>query len=395
MTFVALDDKSECFGYYTRGKLVFDDKLPQNLDRTWRYLPFMHEGQTEYAQLYCGSKSLAEACPEYLHPEWEHLQGRMKAYIRSFREAKINLDEVCFYDLVPEQFLKEFFDAKCRIIDHVFSTYPKPPDYDFRAKLEILLTDIRSRPVTLDKGPLRSRVAELRVRNFLKRLDKIKHVIDYNQFGTKTGRLTTAPDTLPVLTMDKGFRGIIKPQNGWFVELDYNAAELRTLIALSGKQQPDIDIHEWNKQQVGGSSREQVKQDFFAWLYGSTQVDGRMFEKSYQTDKVKNHYWDGEKVVNRFGREIEADEHHALNYIIQSTAADLILRQTVNVNDLLSGCKSYIAMIIHDSIVIDLDIEEKSKIIEIANNFSDTIFGEFKTTVRVGKTLDNMKEVVI
>ena len=395
MTFVALDDKQECFGYYTRGNLVFDSNLPENLNKTWRYMPFLHTGKTEYAQLYCNGKSLDEVCPEHVQPEWERLSNKMKAYIRSFSEAKINLNEVCFYDLVPEQFLKEFFDAKCRIIDHVFDTFPKPPDYAFRLGLEVLLGDIRDRRVKLDLTEIKKRLVETRVRNFVKKLDKTAPYVYYDQFGTRTGRLTTTKNTLPILTMDRDFRGVFEPTNGWYVELDYNAAELRTLLALSGLEQPDRDIHEWNKEQLGASSREQIKQDFFAWLYGSQKVDGSKFSEFYKTEKVKNRYWDGEKVTNRFGREMLADDHRALNYIIQSTTSDLVLRQTLKVYDLLKEMKSHIAFIIHDSIIIDLDIEEKDKISEITRLFSDTIFGKFKTNVRVGKRLNKMKEVVI
>lgn len=395
MTFLALDDKSECFGYYTQGELVFHEGLPENLDRTWDYLPFLHGKGVQYARLYCDGKSYAEVCPESLKPEWDIVVEKLKAYSRSFDLAKININEVCFYDLLPEQFLKEFCEAKCKIIDHVFDTYPKPIDYGFRLQLEILLKEIAEQTVQIDKSALKDRLSELRVRNFLKKIEGVSKHVCYNQFGTKTGRLTTKPNTIPVLNMDKDFRSIFKPHNGWYLELDYNAAELRTLIALSGLEQPDNDIHEWNRELVGGSSREQVKQEFFAWLYGSKQVDGSAFEKVYRTDKVKNHYWNGTMVRNRFGREIEADEHHALNYIVQSTASDLVLRQTLKVHDLLQGKKSRIAFLIHDSIIIDLSLDDKDLIKEMANTFGDTIFGEFKTTVRIGKTLNNTKKVEV
>ena len=336
---------------------------------------------------------MEEVCPSSLLPEWQRVTNKMKAYIRSFQEAKINLNEVCFYDLVPHQFLLEFFDAKCKIIDHVFETCERPADYEFQKKLNKLLNRISKRRLDIDKTALNNRLAEVRVRDFLNKLKKIKPYVSYNQFGSKTGRLTTEPHTFPILTMDKTFRSVIKPKNGWFVEFDYNAAELRTLIALSGKKQPDTDIHEWNREQVGGESRDKVKQDFFAWLYGSTHVDGSVFEKTYQIDDVKSKYWNGYRVVNHFGREIEADEHHALNYIVQSTTSDLVLRQVLTVSDFLDTMKSEIAMIIHDSMIIDLDYSERHKIIEIAKIFSDTELGKFKTSVRVGKDLVNMKEI--
>lgn len=393
MSFVALDDKSNCVGYYSDGDLHFESEVPKDLARTWKYFSFLHNEDIEYAYLYCDGKSLDEVCPEELKPEWDKLCDRMKAYIRSFQTAKINLNELCFYDLVPEQFLKEFFNIKCRIIDHVFDTHSKPPDYDFRFKLQVLLEDIRSREPIIDRSVLLPRTADIRVRNFINRLKVIQPVVSYDQFSSKTGRLTTAPATIPILTMDKSFRSIFKPKNDFFLELDYNAAELRVLLALNGLEQPDNDIHQWNMEQISASNREEAKRDFFAWLYGSSKVDGEVFEKLYSVRDLKEKYWDGETVTNHFGRKISSDEFHSVNYIVQSTAADLVLRQAIKVYDLLKGSKSSISFLIHDSIIIDLVYEERDMLEKIVATFSNTTFGEFKTNVSIGKDLNIMKEV--
>ena len=74
-------------------------------------------------------------------------------------------------------------------------------------------------------------------------------------------------------------------------------------------------------------------------------------------------YWDGQVVKTMFGREIEADRSHALNYIIQSTTADLVLRQVVKIHDMLRDKKSFIAFTIHDNIVLDMTDEERYNIL--------------------------------
>ena len=59
--------------------------------------------------------------------------------------------------------------------------------------------------------------------------------------------------------MKKIYRKIIKTKNDWFMSLDYNGAELRTVLALGDEPQPDWDIHQWNAKNVFGGvlSREE------------------------------------------------------------------------------------------------------------------------------------------
>ncbi len=58
--------------------------------------------------------------------------------------------------------------------------------------------------------------------------------------------MTTRKGYFPILTLDGEYRSILKPKNNYFVEFDYNAAELRVLLGLSGKAQPQEDMHQWN-----------------------------------------------------------------------------------------------------------------------------------------------------
>ena len=97
------------------------------------------------------------------------------------------------------------------------------------------------------------------------------------------------------------------------------------------------------------------------------------------------------KVTNFYGREIECDEEHALNYIVQSTASDMFLRQVLKVNKLLEGRKSKIAFMIHDSLIIDLAKEDRQLIGDIEKTFSETDFGAFKTNISAGKTFGEMR----
>ena len=102
-------------------------------------------------------------------------------------------------------------------------------------------------------------------------------------------------------------------------------------------------------------------------------------------------YWSGGLVETMFGREIEADDKHALNYIIQSTTADLVLRQVIKINNFLKDKLSFIAFTIHDNIVLDIPDEERYIIPEMIEIFSDTTLGRFMVNVKAGKDFGNLR----
>jgi DNA polymerase I - 3''-5'' exonuclease and polymerase domains len=102
-------------------------------------------------------------------------------------------------------------------------------------------------------------------------------------------------------------------------------------------------------------------------------------------------HWDGQVVKTMFGREIEADRKHALNYIIQSTTADLVLRQVIKVHEMLRDMKSFIAFTIHDNIVLDIVDEERYIIPTMIKEFSDTDLGEYLVNVKAGKNFGDLR----
>ena len=178
------------------------------------------------------------------------------------------------------------------------------------------------------------------------------------------------------------------------MELDFNAAELRTLLALAGKEQPPEDIHEWNGKHVyrGGQSREEVKKRIFAWLYNPRSEDA-LASAAYDREGVLEKYWDGRYITTPFGRQIEADAHHALNYIVQSTTSDLFIDRMIAVHKFLTDKKSFISFSVHDSLVIDFAESERALIFEVAQIFSRTNISDFLTNVSEGRNYGDMREI--
>ena len=68
------------------------------MTKSWGYTPYLKGKDVDYAFLFTGGKTLGEVCPEHLEGDWARISSKMKAFIRSFSEAKISLDNVCFYD---------------------------------------------------------------------------------------------------------------------------------------------------------------------------------------------------------------------------------------------------------------------------------------------------------
>jgi hypothetical protein len=394
VSFQVLDTKADCVGYYANNIIHPGSPLPTE-GGTWDFSPHLRGKAHEIARLYSQGATLTDVCPEDMREHWGEIKKTLKSCLKAFRTSRLSLDENCFYDVVPEYFLYQYLEAKNKITQHVLDTIPRPPNYDFMYNLVEMLSDIRSRELSVNIKPIQHLLSSVRGQNFHRTLQTVKHACDYNPWGTVTGRLATAPNSFPILTMNKEFRGCVQPKNDWFVEFDFNAAELRTLIALTGEEQPQIDIHEWNRKNIYRNigSREDAKKRIFAWMYNSKSEDF-LSNRAYDKETVKDKYWDGDRIETDYGRIIEnVDEHHALNYIVQSTTIDMVHEQAYKVYELLKGKKSHIAFLIHDAVYIDLADEDRKELLNLLDTFKKTRYDMFKVNVSAGRNLGEMKDL--
>ena len=394
MLFQALDDKKECIGIYANGELSFDN-IPQDLSHTWNFSSSTDREGIQYAKVYANGNDLSEICPEHLKADYQRVQKKMTSFYKSFFLSKVSLQEHCFYDLVPKRYLLEYFSIKNEISQWVFDNYKKPTNHDVVVKTMRMTSSISFQFFKIDRSELNPHIAEERVREFRKKLGSSDQRIVYNPFGTVTGRLTTSKSSFPILTLDKKFRKIVKPKNDWLVELDFNAAELRTLLGLSGSDQPKEDLHQWNLENLYEGlnlSREKVKEKIFSWLYNPNSLDKKA-EKYYCRDKLVEKYFSEGKVRTPMGRVIESKERTALNYLIQSTSSDIFLNSAYEVWEMLEGKKSEVRFLVHDSVLLDLSEEDKALLPEIIAKFSETPLGKYKVGVSIGKSYGEMRKI--
>lgn len=398
-SFELIDDKTlYCHKIFINNSIT--DRFERDeLTSTWEYHNAFSDLNIEYGSLYAEGKTLTECCPDQIRSKWKRALKQNEAYLRSFQTGRIKLTDVCLYDLMPEWFVKLYFSLKLQINDHVIQTVLKPKHYDFLVDLSELVFTIRQQPLCLDFSVLQKNISDQYTRKTLKRLREVHPYIDYNIFGSVTGRLGLQPHSFPILNLKKEYRQVLKPCNDFFVELDYNAAEFRSLLALMGHDQPQQDLHQFHLDKIMSvttdeMSRDAVKTKMFKWLYGGGETLGiAALEVLYNKTTILQQYTQGGLVKNPYGREIEVDGFHSLSYLNQGFLSDIFLRQVLKVFELLRGRKSKIAWMIHDSLVIDMSQEDFEAFDTIKRTFEHTDFGVFPSNTKMGKNFYHMRRV--
>ena len=406
LIFQTLDDKKECVGIYCDNKLFFDESVfPEHLTATWKYTEHLRDRDIIYANLFLEGREVTDVIPEYLVDDWSDVTSKLSAFHRSLILSQVSLSDNCIYDLVPKRFLVDMCEIKNKITEHVLQKVQRPDRYDFSLQVCKLLESIAAQPLKINQRTLRSYLlASDKNKGQLHTIENVSPYIKYNQFGTITGRLTTNKGSFPILTLKKTFREIVEPTNDYFLEMDFNGAEARVMLGLLGMAQPDYDIHNFHSTEVFGGkySRDKAKQMFFAWLYGAkaiqTSDEGKILDKFYDKQNILSKFWDGSTITTTYKRKIkDVSNHHALNYTVQSTAADLTLLQALKIDSILreNKCKSRVACIIHDSIVLDFSQEDVYLVPAIKKLMQSTKFGNFGINISKGKNLGNLRQVVL
>jgi len=394
MLFQILDDKKDCLGIFTEEKFYYGS-LRESFTKTWDWSPHLSNIDYNYARLYCGGQTLDQVCPDNLKDRYEIHRKKIGAFIKAISIAKINVSDICLFDLIPEQHLRHWCQVKNEICEHVFQNYTKPANHKFLTDLSELVYEITQQPVKINQNKLYSYAQDdYKAKTLWDKFGGKESLISYNIWGTVTGRLATMENTFPILNLKKKIADVVVPTNDAFVQLDFNGAEIRSLLSLSGKEQPKEDIHNWNIQNVyrGMITRDKAKQRFFAWLYNPNSQD-HLTERFYNREEILKKYYSDGIISTPFGREIKTDNFHALNYLLQSVSSDNCLIQAIKISKFLKGKKSFLHSMVHDSITIDLHKEDRQLIKQIKEIFEDTRLGMFQSSVQIGKNYRDLEEV--
>ena len=270
----------------------------------------------------------------------------------------------------------------------------KPSNYRHLHDTYETIQDISSRKLNINKHKLYNyKNDDFKAQTLWKNFGEQQNIfVNYDLFGSVTGRLTTKPGSFPIMNVKTELKDIVRPTNDVFIEIDFNAAEIRTLISLSGQEQPQEDIHEFNRKNLfREGSRDDAKTRFFAWLYNqrSTKIQSDFYDRERILEK---HHREG-YIHTPFGRKIECDQFHALNYLLQSTSSDNCMDRVNKINKFLIGTKSHVAFTVHDCVIVDLSFEDRQIIPQLKEIFEDTKLGHFMSSVHIGRDLGNMEKL--
>ncbi len=376
MILQTLDIRNNCRGIFHKNQFLFEefDNVLNEYSLAWKHSPMLEDEKFRYLYLTVKGEDLSKYChdPELFTAYKKKIEAHRKAAV----SAKVSLDEQCFFDLLPEHQLTKWFCIRQQALESLSDSIGIETDYDILHKAHVLTSNIAQQQIMF--GTKTGRVI-------------------YNIFGSATGRLTTTKTSIPVLTLKKEQRALLRPQNDAFVELDLNAAEVRMLIALSGREQPQGDIHEWVVKNVfnGELERSRAKVELFAWLYNPSSSKSH-FDEFFSRTIFRDFFEPKEQVLTTpFGRKLKVEERKAQNYLLQSSTSDQVLENAYKIQKMLKNRKTTIAFTLHDSIILDMSREDATMLKDIKDQFEQTRWGPFTSTCKIGTTFGTLKELEI
>jgi hypothetical protein len=215
-------------------------------------------------------------------------------------------------------------------------------------------------------------------------LSGAKHVYTrYDPLSSVTGRLTVKSG-FPILTLPRDLRRCLRPRHGKILQLDFTALEPHTLRCFAGIETPADDIYT----DVGSGSgldRDVVKVAVMSACYGMSK---NSFRSKFKQVKNPGLFYDLirerlgveklEKIImnnvtatgisNGFGRPIQCEQSSWISHFVQSTAVDVACQGFNDVIDRLAGTAARFSplFVIHDSLVLDINIEHERALRKIA-----------------------------
>lgn len=249
-----------------------------------------------------------------------------------------------------------------------------------RASLGLLQRAHVNRDLLLRRIAVAEGTQKSNLQTFLPLKDGFARPINYNQFGTVTGRLTVESGP-QILTLARTNRDIIDSRwgkDGTIMYVDFVSLEPRVALMRLGLD-PGNDVYEYvNDRCFGGElTRAKAKISTLGALYGmSVRTFGshsaagkrsmdevkKLFQIKTLSAELEEEMEDLGKIMNMFGRQIVPNDtarHILVNAWLQSTAVDVAMTGFYNlVESLGPAIRANPLFYIHDACIFDVHNED-------------------------------------
>lgn len=305
------------------------------------------------------------------------LHEKFKAELRVLQTCKFPTST--FLDFLNPKIPEEFYAEYKQVCLYLYDKYKNVEDYEYIAKAFIISEYIYGNSLIYENSLVK---------------------VSYNPF-TDYGRYGLNANSFNILSLARDKRHkLVAAKDFEFFEFDFNAFEIRVLLAILKINQPKGDLYEvLHNLSDDFRQREQFKQLLISSIYSKNEHKTVLFNIL----KSKHFYQkypivDG-KVTNIFGKTMESDDYHLLSRVLQSSAAYILYQQLYELLVYLkrNNLKSKVSFCIHDSICLSIHKDEVSLIKEMEDIISHVKIDKlnyssyFQMKIKRGQNYGEMK----
>ena len=137
------------------------------------------------AKIIAEGQTINDACPDHLKERLEARERKIKAHLKSFIKSKVNLNDICFYDLIPTKDIQHYYNLLNEITEWVVSKNPKPQNYRLIHNINIMCKEIAKQEIRFNKEKWKQHAkTDQKAMYLVKSHWEGKSFVDYNPWGT-------------------------------------------------------------------------------------------------------------------------------------------------------------------------------------------------------------------
>ena len=128
------------------------EKIISDYNASWKHSPLFDDEKMRYLFLSVKDEDLSSFCdyPEDFQEAKSMLEAQQKAAVT----AKVDLENECFFEVIPQHQLLDWFRMRQSALERVYLEVPKPRDYEILHKAHVLTETIARQHITFgeEKG---------------------------------------------------------------------------------------------------------------------------------------------------------------------------------------------------------------------------------------------------